>query len=222
LVLVWDLFFGFWDLPFPVEDPFLTTLRNRLDDWLIQFRWNWQELTWRQLLIRIASWVAVIAVVVVFALWWRSKTKSEPSLKALQTDLRSSNASVRNRAYEKLFGREDAAGCFAYALRDENVEVRRDAAYALSTYTHSLTAAVPALIEALTDRDEEIRLDSVKALGRTDERAEVVISALKRVIFTDESVDVRMWAELSVRDLERKRDPGASSRSGASSPPEAP
>ncbi len=200
----------------------MTTLRDRLDDLLIQFRWNWQELTWRQLLIRISSWAAVLAAIVLFALWWRSKARSEPTLKVLQTDLRSSNANVRNRAYEKLFDRDDAAGCFAYALRDDNVEVRRDAAYALSTYKHSLTAAVPALIEALTDRDQEIRENCVKALGRADDQAEVIIPALKRVKFTDDSVEVRILAEVIVRDLERKRDPGATSRSGASSQPESP
>jgi hypothetical protein len=205
-----------------VEGSFLTTIRDRLDDWLIQLRWSWQELTWKQVLVRAVSWVAVVVIVLGFALWWRSKANSEPTLKALQTDLRSSNQTVRNRAYEKLFEREDAAGCFGYALRDDNIEVRRDAAFALSTYKYSLSAAVPAMVDALTDPDVEVRSYLVKALGRADEKADVVIPALKRVTFTDESVEVRIGAELSVRDLERKRDPGATSRSETSSPPEGP
>jgi hypothetical protein len=198
------------------------TLRDRFEDWLVQLRWSWRELTWTQLLIRAAAWAGVCAVIGLAAWWWLSRHRSEPDLMTLRRDLRSRNANVRQHAYELLFKRDDAAECFGYALRDDDLEIRKQAAETLAHYPHSTAPAVRALIDALTDQDENVRGWSAQALARAGDRADLAIPALKRVVFLDESPVVVYTAEVSLRSLEEQSSAGGDKQSKSSSLQEPP
>ncbi len=182
----------------------MTSYRNGLDRRLVQLQWAWRELTWAQLLARVGAWLGVLAILVLAFWWWRRSRPPDPDLKTLQADLRSQSPNVRAHAYHVLLERDDAASCFGRALRDDRLEIRREAAAALAQYEHSTAPAVKALIDALADSDEEIRCASAIALGRAGDRADLAAPALRRTVLDPvESEAVKMYALSSLKELEK-------------------
>jgi hypothetical protein len=199
----------------------VTSLREQFERRLVQLQWSWRELTWTQFTIRVSAWAAVLAVIGLAAWFFFSRVFAEPELNTLKLQLRSGDEKERRRAYDLLAKRTDAAGCYAYALRDDRPEIRDEAAKALSDYQYSITPAVPALIDALEDRDEveSIRCACAYALRHARDRKDKAVPALRRVTLdVTDSINVKNWAWLALRDLGATTSAGESSQSQSSSP----
>ena len=83
------------------------------------------------------------------------------------------------------------------ALKDDDNEVRRNAASALGRIGPAAEAAVPALIEALKDDDNEVRRNAAFALGRIGPAAEAAVPALIEAL-KDEDSDVQRRAAFAL------------------------
>ena len=66
----------------------------------------------------------------------------------------------------------------ALALGDVDLKKRRDAAYQLATMGKAATPAIDALIGQLDDRDEQVWMQSVMAIGKIGPEAERAIEPL--------------------------------------------
>lgn len=85
---------------------------------------------------------------------------------------------------------------FVTALGDENVEVRRKAAWALAELRVKSPDVAKALLEAMEDRDAWVRKTAASALGQLELKQERVLNALLQAVH-DESEAVRQgvaWA----------------------------
>ena len=186
-----------------------STLRERFDRWLVQLQWNWRELTWKQFVIHVSAWVAVIVIILAAWWWWWLRPRSQPDSKTLQMDLRSRDAAVRGHAYEILANRDDAAECFAYALRDQRPEIRAEAAAALASYSHSTAPALQALVDVLLDKQEaeSTRAKCVDALQKAKGETDVAVTALRHVLLDqDEGEWMRGKCAESLRNTRGRAD----------------
>ena len=75
-------------------------------------------------------------------------------------------------------------------LKSPDVQVRRDAAYALAELGPSAAEAAPALVEALRDQDTQVWASAAQALGLIGPDAAVAIPALLENL---DSRDAQRW-----------------------------
>lgn len=129
--------------------------------------------------------------------------------------LQDEDANVRLIAVMYLARRREEAGpsvqALAALLKDTHESIRREAATALSAIG---APAAPALVEALSDPDVEVRKAALDGLGnsgrpkeerlRSPEERALVISTLQRVMRTDDDADVRQKARELLRYLRRQ------------------
>jgi len=88
---------------------------------------------------------------------------------------------------------QDAAQ-FAAALRSESVQERRDAAMALARLGEGAAPALPALLTAVSDADEETRYYALLALGEAGGKAPEVVPALSARLAANHSAAIRCAA----------------------------
>jgi len=96
------------------------------------------------------------------------------------------------------------ATILAAALKDENAEVRANAARVLGKLGRAADAAVPTLIALLKDVEPEVRLGAAEALGELGEPARAAGPALK-ALRRDRQEGVRRAAALALGKVEEER-----------------
>ncbi|NEO08675.1 HEAT repeat domain-containing protein [Moorena sp. SIO3I8] len=87
-------------------------------------------------------------------------------------------------------------------LKDENSDVRREAAYALGKFGNSSETVINALITRLEDENSSVRRRAANALGRFGNSSETVVSRLLALL-QDENSDVRGMAAFALRILDK-------------------
>jgi HEAT repeat protein len=92
-------------------------------------------------------------------------------------------------------------------LEDADATARREAVVALAALGPKAEAAVPALLKALTDSDEEVRPGAIRALGRIGPAAAKAALPALTGLLADRDPDYRQAAILSLADLGREAQP---------------
>jgi len=100
-----------------------------------------------------------------------------PAVPALREALRSSDAEVRQRAQRILEGILTSVEFAIDGLKDKHAESRKEAAETLEKLGPAAKEALPALIEALKDKDEEVREAVVLAIISIDPDNKAVANA---------------------------------------------
>ncbi len=112
-------------------------------------------------------------------------------------DVDNEDVSVRKEAARALGGiranKPRAVPALIHALRDSEVEVRREAAGALPYFRKHKDSglAVVALTQALTDKEPAVRNEVADALGRFRSAAQSAVLALKTLLTTERDEAVR-------------------------------
>lgn len=106
--------------------------------------------------------------------------------------------SPQNRADQSVRkGLQDALESLAAGVNDPNVEVRRASVSVLELMGSDAAPAVPALIQAVSDRDRFVRWIAGRALGRMRPADQNVIMALAGLL-RDPDLDVRQVAAVAL------------------------
>jgi hypothetical protein len=113
----------------------------------------------------------------------------------------------RLRALDK-----EAIPALIVALRDPDVQMRRNAAFLLMDFAAGVTvearpkldiqAALRELIAAVEDIDDLVRFWSAQAIGDAGPSAAIALPALRRAL-TDPNEDVRRFARISIDKIEK-------------------
>lgn len=91
------------------------------------------------------------------------------------------------------------------ALKDADVDGRRNAAEALGKIGGKAEAAVPALIVALNDQSAGVRMNAAETLGKIGEKAEAAVPALIDVL-NDQQAGVRNSATTALINIGKKAE----------------
>ncbi len=98
-----------------------------------------------------------------------------------------------------------AGSKWAAALRNDNSNVRKKAAFTLGNIGMSDPAVLPALIEALHDRDAGVRREAILALLKCGSEAKQASSILAEIERQDLDAQVRTCAAEALHKLEEIR-----------------
>ncbi|HUE74832.1 MAG TPA: HEAT repeat domain-containing protein [Pirellulaceae bacterium] len=150
-------------------------------------------------------WIGIsVHITVLVAPTWPTASAAEPPArledafaKWVKSPPMKTRGEYRRRLQELGLDGPDAVSLFALKVGDEDVRARRAAVHGLSLIgSKDLRSALPAVLQAAKDSNQEVRAGAAGALGSIGSPAERAIPALMAVLESDESyVAARAIAE---------------------------
>ena len=90
-----------------------------------------------------------------------------------------------------------------HALSDPDAKPRKKAADKLGNVGASDPAVVPALCEALKDKNADVRCEAILALAKSSSGAKEAIAPLKAISLQDRDAKVRTYAAKALEQLSK-------------------